>query len=311
MNTSGRIVQRLDLSMFSDAPPRNRLDLLFIHHSCGGQLFAAPGPRDGSNCIYKTHPESGGLRALLEKDGYIVHEASYGSKIGEKTDVFDWVPKFRDQMEAVFKCEHQDRSFRDDRTNKVVVFKSCFTGNQFQGEGLPPGCPAGPELTLWNAKASYTALRGEFQKYPDVLFICMTTPPTAPLLRPQPLWRVVAKQVLGRGDSRELRARAASFARQFSNWLSATNGWLQDYTLNNVAVFDLYDILTAGGQSDFSAYPTEGGYDSHPSREGNVKVAGAFVAFLNRAVARHSSAKGLNTQDGEQRSKEEKGETGG
>jgi hypothetical protein len=51
-------------------------------------------------------------------------------------------------------------------------------------------------------------------------------------------------------------------------------------------VFDYYDLLTGCVASDLSLYPTGGGYDSHPSREGNEKAAEAFVPFLNRAVQR-------------------------
>ena len=51
-------------------------------------------------------------------------------------------------------------------------------------------------------------------------------------------------------------------------------------------VFDLYDILTDHGQSNWSRYPTGGGGDSHPSRAGNRKVALEFIPFLNRSVKR-------------------------
>ena len=88
---------RLDLSAFSAASPVQTVDLLFIHHSCGGQLLAAPGADAGENCIYSTHPNGGNLRILLEQSGYRVHEASYGCRIGADTDIFDWLPKFRGQ----------------------------------------------------------------------------------------------------------------------------------------------------------------------------------------------------------------------
>ena len=43
----------------------------------------------------------GGLRALLEQSLYSVHEASYGSRLGENTDVFDWPAKFKDNMQDI------------------------------------------------------------------------------------------------------------------------------------------------------------------------------------------------------------------
>ena len=59
------------------AEPGARVPLLFIHHSCGGQLFAPPGPESGDSCIYGAHPNGGDLRARLEANGYEIHEASF------------------------------------------------------------------------------------------------------------------------------------------------------------------------------------------------------------------------------------------
>lgn len=185
-------------------------------------------------------------------------------------------------MEQVLKCDFQDTYLRDGLRNQLVLFKSCFPNNQFTSSGAAPGDPAGPELTVWNAKAAYTALLDDFRKQPDVLFVCMTAPPLA-AAPPKPLWKQFAGKFFGRAGSPEA---AAPLARQFNNWLAAQDGWLKDYSLKNVVVFDLYDILTGFGKSDLSFYPTAGGYDSHPSREGNERAAEAFVPFLNQAVRR-------------------------
>jgi hypothetical protein len=276
--------QPVDLSAYDASAPKRPLNLLFIHHSCGGQLLASPGPEQGTNCIYTTNPNGGGLRSRLEQNSYAVHEVSYGSRIGEKTDIFDWLPKFRDDMEQILALDFQDTSYSDDHRNGIVVFKSCFPNSAFASEGEPPGNPLGPELTLANAKAAYTALLGEFRKYPRVLFVCVTAPPLAPP-EPQPLW----KQLLNKLRGRQPRAlTSARLARQFNNWLVDEAGWLNHSSLTNVVVFDYYDILTGHGKSDLLIYPTGGGYDSHPSRAGNEQAAEAFVPFLNRAVRRAS-----------------------
>lgn len=274
---------RLDLSAFPDAPPPELTDLLFIHHSCGGQLLAPEGDGVGTNCVYVSHPNGGDLRTRLEEGGYRVHEASYGSRIGEDTDIFHWLPKFRTQMSEILVCDVQDTPLPEGRRNRIVLFKSCYPNNYFRAQGTAPGDPSGPELTVWNAKATYAALLEEFKKQPDVLFVCLTAPPLASKARPQPLWKIVAKKVLGRPTN--VLAQSGPLAREFNNWLSAQDGWLKDYPLKNVVVFDLYDVLT-DAKSDFLAYPTGEGYDSHPSREGNRKAAEAFVPFLNRAYNR-------------------------
>ncbi len=283
MSTNARQAKPLDLSAYSETTPKLPLHLLFIHHSCGGQLLAGFGAEQGTKCIYSTHPNGGGLRTRLEQNSCIVHEASYRSRIGQNTDIFDWLPKFRDHMEEILACDSQDVRYSDGRRNQIVVFKSCFPNNDFKAEGQAPGNAAGPDLTVWNARAAYTELLDEFRKHPEVLFVCMTAPPLAPRMQPQPLWKRLAKTALGQSNR---LAGSAGLARQFNNWLAGPDGWLKDSHLTNVVVFDYYDILTGYGASDLSAYPTGGGYDSHPSREGNEKTAEAFVPFLNRAVRR-------------------------
>ena len=276
--------KRLDLSAYADAPPSQALRLLFIHHSCGGQLLAAPGPAAGANCIHTTHPNGGDLRARLERNLYQVHEASYGSIVGQDTDIFDWLPKFQNQMDQILTCDQQDARYQDGRRNQIVVFKSCFPNNGFVSGGVAPGNPTGPELTVWNAKAAYTALLDEFRKHPDVLFVCVTAPPLAPKSLPQPMWKSIARKIMGHTDISP--ATSAPLAREFNNWLSATDGWLKESQPANVIVFDYYHILTGEGASDLSAYATGNGCDSHPSQAGNTKAAEAFVPLLNRAVRR-------------------------
>jgi hypothetical protein len=281
MSTNASHTKPSDLSANPEGAPKQPLHVLFIHHSCGGQLLAAFGAERGTNCIYLAHPNGGGLRARLEQNNYVVHEASYGSAIGANTDFFDWLPKFREHMPEILSCDSQDVRYSDGRRNRIVVFKSCFPNNDFKSEGHPPGNAAGPDLTVWNARAAYTALRDEFRKHPEVLFVCVTPPPLAPQT-PQPAWKRLAKKALGRSDS---LAESARLARAFNNWLKGPDGWLKG-NLNNVFTFDYYDVLTDNGASDLSRYPTHGGCDSHPSREGNEKAAEAFVPFLNRAVRR-------------------------
>lgn len=259
------------------------MNLLFIHHSCGGEWLAAVGPQEDPNATCQSHPNGGGLRALLEQSGFHVHEVGYGSRIGEATDIFDWLPKFRTQMEDVLHCDQQDVPYADARRNQVVMFKSCYPNNGFVSAGTPPGNPAGPRLTVWNANATYAALLKEFRKYPNVLFVCVTAPPLAPKSPPQPFWKQLARKVLDRANT---PVRSGPMARDFNHWLSDTNGWLRGYPRPNVAVFDYYDILTGNGASNFSVYPTGDGYDSHPNRAGNEKAARAFLPFLNQAVRR-------------------------
>lgn len=273
----------MDLSAFPDGPPQGGLRLLFIHHSCGGQLFAPHGEEDtGVSCIYDVAENGGGLRPMLEAAGYEVHEASYDSEIGHDTDTFHWLPKFRDKMDKVLKVDRQDTFFTDGRTNQVVMFKSCYPNNVFVGRGEAPGDPAGPALTVENAKATFRALLPIFAQHPDRLFVLVTAPPK--VLRQERLGKVLVKRLLGRPTLLD----SGPWAREFNTWLvDAERGWLAGYPGKNVVVFDYYDLLTGHGRSNFSVYGSgPDAMDDHPRSEGNRLAAQAFLPFLNRAVRR-------------------------
>lgn len=277
----------MDLSSFSDQKPDKPLRLLFIHHSCGGQMFAPAGEeKEVARCIYVSHPNGGGARKLLEAQGYEVHEASYGSEIGEATDLFDWLPKFKNKGDKLLGVDQNDRFFTDGRVNQIVVFKSCYPNSDFVGEGVAPGNPAGPELTYWNARATLSALLPELQKHPEVLYVYMTAPPRAPKVDKERAYKAVLKAILGKPSAKDVHAEQAALARKFNTWVVAKDGWLKDYPLKNLVVFDHYDLLTDKGASNLSRYATEDGWDSHPSRDGNTKAAAEFVPFVNRAVRR-------------------------
>ncbi|WP_437636682.1 hypothetical protein [Sorangium sp. So ce854] len=277
----------LDLSAYSTARPDAPLDLLFIHHSVGGQMLTDPGPeKEKASCVYETHPNGGGLKKKLAAQGYRVHEASYGSEIGEDTDLFHWAPKFRDKMDKVLRVALNDQVHPEGVVNRIVVFKSCYPNNRFVGEGTAPGNPAGPELTVWNAKATLASLLPEFAKRKDTLFVYVTAPANVLKRRKEPFWKWTAKQILGRPSEAQVAQRQADLARSFNNWVKSPDGWLNGYPEKNLVVFDYYDVLTNKGESNFSQYGSEGGTDNHPSREGNEKAADEFVPFLNQAVRR-------------------------
>jgi hypothetical protein len=270
----------------SSLPSIDPLDLLFIHHSVGGQWLADPGPESGRDCIYSTHPNGGGLRRALQELGFQVNEASYHSLIGHQTDIHHWPTKFREQMDRILTCHIQDESLPTGRTNSVVMFKSCYPNNAFISEGDEPGQPESPERTLANARAAYRDVLGTLSKHPHVLFVCVTAPPLAPCVRPGPLWKAVGRRMLGRTSPEQDLLDSARLARGFNNWLAAANGWLSGYRYENVVVFDYFGVLSGDGQSDLLQYPTGGGFDSHPSSQGQRIATSRFLPFLKHAMNR-------------------------
>ena len=258
----------------STAPPKSPLGLLFIHHSVGGRWLADPGAKQKiAEEIWKSHPDGGALRSRLEAQGYQVREASYGSDIGGSTDLPDWIVKFRDKMDIVRRTELNDQQLPEGKRNQIVMFKSCFPNNLLNDD-----------KAVETARAEMRALLPEFAKHPDVLFVHVTTPPLAPKVEKQPAWKWLAREVMRKPQPGPRLLRSGPLARALNNWVTSPDGWLKDYPGKNVAVFDLYDTLTNHGESDFLAYPSEDGYDSHPTRDGNTKATAELVPFLNRAV---------------------------
>lgn len=282
-------IQGIDLTSYRDSKPDREMRLLFIHHSSGGIWLADKGKESevvpGSS-LYHSHPNGGGLRALLRQNHYEVHEAGYKSLIGDKTDACDWNAKFRDRMNEILRCDQQDTMYREaSARNEIVLFKSCFPANAVESEGSKPGDPDSGAKTTANYKAAYTKLLGYFRAHPETLFVCVTAPPLA---EPGGAKHLI-RNILGSESSVQ---KMGERARRFNNWLKdAEKGWLAGYEGKNVAVFDYYDVLTGYGKSNYAHYPTQGGADSHPSAEGNSIAAREFVPFLNKAVNRFIGAR--------------------
>jgi hypothetical protein len=262
--------------------------LLFIHHSVGTQLLADPGPGEAP----AQHVNGGGFRKLLEGAGYAVHDATYGSKLGENTDMFDWRKKFSGHMDEILTTADGTAPLPGGAKHDVVMFKSCYPNNGFTGAG-ERGNPDGPELTVENAKAALSSLLPEFQKKPGTLFVYLTAPPLAAKSHPERFVKWAIKRAIGR-DYAARRAEEGAMARAFNDWVVSPDGWLRGYPLKNVAAIDYYDLLTRPANSNFLNYPTGDGSDSHPASDGQKIVAPRLLAALNRAV--HSAGLGAKAE---------------
>ena len=247
------------------SPPDHPVKLIFIHHSTGENWLT-----DGY----------GDLGRTLDQNNYFVSDTNYGwgpDAIGDRTDIPNWTEWFANPntptyMNALFNETEQHASYT--RTlndpggeNEIIMFKSCFPNSALEGSpNDPPGTYE--ELSVSGAKYIYNTILPFFATRPDKLFIIITAPP------------------LSDGTYSEN-------ARAFNNWL--LNDWLRDnnYTLNNVAVFDFYNILTDPnahhhfkdgqiehvlGSSNTLYYPSS---DDHPSEAGSRKATEEFIPLLN------------------------------
>ena len=148
--------------------------------------------------------------------------------------------------------------------NEIVMFKSCYP-NSYVGESIDD------EMAIYDSLLDY------FKEHPEKMFILITPPPMIQI------------------DNNQL-------TRQLTNYLSdRENGWLKDYPLNNVFVFDFYNVLTDPNNHHYvkdgaiqhivssnpvdPAHPNELYYDSdgdnHPNAEGNMKATEEFIPLLN------------------------------
>jgi hypothetical protein len=256
-------------------PPDQPVRLVFIHHSTGGNWLADPAE----------NPLGGDLGRALMDNNYYVSATNYGwgpDSIGDATDIPNWLDWFRGErssvyLEALYNEDGQNFGdfgvwprLKDDPggENRIIVFKSCFPNSELEGRPNDPPAPEG-WLTVSNAKYVYNEILKYFGTRPDKLFMVVTAPPLS-------------------------SSRNAANARAFNDWL--VNDWLKenDYALNNVAVFDFYNVLTGadhhhrvvngqiehtyvGGQN-LLHYPSG---DDHPSKAGNSKATAEFVPMLN------------------------------
>ena len=247
------------------SPPDRVVKLIFIHHSTGENLL-----RD----------DYGGLGRALGQNNYFVSDTNYGwgpDSIGDRTDIPNWTEWFASDatpryMSALFNESGQNADYTrtlDDPggENEIIVFKSCFPNSAL--EGSPNDSPGSyEELSVSGAKYVYNTILQYFATRPDKLFIVITAPPLSD-------------------------GTYAENARAFNNWL--LNDWLREnnYTLNNVAVFDFYNVLTGpdahhrvsngqiehiNGTRNTLYYPSG---DDHPSEQGSRKATEEFVPLLN------------------------------
>jgi hypothetical protein len=255
-------------------PPAHPVKLIFIHHSTGGNWLAEPSQNE----------LGGDLGRILMENNYFVSATNYGwgpDSIGDATDIPNWLDWFRSDksptyLNALYSENGQNIGdfgswprLADDPggENAIVLFKSCFPNSDLEGK---PGDTPDPEgwLSVGHAKYVYNGLLKYFATRPDKLFIVITAPPLS-------------------------SSTHAKNARAFNNWL--INDWLpaNNYTQNNVAVFDLYNVLTSpdahhwfhNGQVEHVTanrntlyYPSG---DDHPSAAGNRKATEEFIPLLN------------------------------
>ncbi len=314
--------------------PSSPVKLLFIHHSVGGLWLAHENgglaAELNKNNYYVNDVTYGWEPAKLtdtlpKKIKRFISKAkrklfktkntdsgAYG--IGNRTDIghmTDWflgkdselimTSIYRENLETTRFGNHSNDSSPTPLSNpgptmenEVIMFKSCYPNTLLRGnpddpptQGTPPplNFSAGSaEHTVANAKRVFNELLVYFAKHPDKFFVIVTPPPRITL------------------------PENGIIARGFSNWL--VHDWLREnkYETGNVMVFDLFNVLTSGHDSNNNDLEEEQGNhhriwngkvqhviqtdnnlliyprkanDNHPSQAGFEKATKEFVPLLN------------------------------
>ena len=314
-------------NMVAVTPHALPVKIMFIHHSVGGHWLAH---------------DYGGLVNELNSNNFYVNDVTYGWEpqaltdsvfkkikrrvlakvkrdrrgaygIGNRTDIGHMPEWFLGSdsdliMSAIYTENRETDLFGDHSNNtsrhplvnpdlkeenQIIMYKSCFPNTLFRGkaqdsankniETIGSFAAGSKDHTVANVKRVFNDLLVYFGKQPDKFFVIITPPPQIEL------------------------PENGRVARAFSNWL--VHDWLAEnrYSLANVFIFDLYNVLTSkknDGNSDVGeesgnhhriwhgnvqhvvqkdqhtlVYPLSTG-DNHPSPAGLRKATKEFVPLL-------------------------------
>jgi hypothetical protein len=234
--------------------------MVFLHHSVGSGL------------LYQ-----GVLRDSLQQLGISVRGATYGDEIGQQTDMANWLPKFESDMPRILTFKgHPDLYYKDGTANDIIMFKSCFPNSQIESEGTAPGNPNSRERTIANYKAVFDGLGQEMRKYPNKLFVYLTSPPLVPSVT---------------------TPEHAAWARQFNRWLTGEflPSYLKETGLDNFVIFDLFDFLADENNVLKTNYRVSNPNDSHLNELANLEAVRQFMEFFRPVWTNWSQRHGVET----------------
>lgn len=240
-NNYGKYIENLTDILDNKYPTK----MVFLHHSVGSGIL-----------------NDGGLRDSLLEMGILAKSATYGSEIGEHTDICHWLPKFQNYIDKIIKFKsYPNKYYNDVGSNDIVMFKSCFPNSFIVGEGQEPGDPLSNEKTLANYKAVFNQLKSETAKNNKKLFIYLTAPPLTPEIT---------------------SSKEANRAREFNSWL--INDFLPDYKestgFDNFIIFDLFNTLADSDNFLKPEYRVGRKGDSHPNAKAYKAAAQEFMEFF-------------------------------
>ncbi len=245
----------------SFAAVNDNAKIRFLHHSTGSNVYSQGGVSNWfSN--YNTNNET----------NYSISEVNYPTN-GYPWNNYPydwwnlWVTENTDELPRTPACQEGNVNMEclSNLTQQydVIIFKQCYPG---AGIGVDTGNPdvTSNLKTLENYKEQYRALRKEFDKYPDNLFIA---------------WTLVPLHRLNTDTD------TAARAKEFVDWVN--NEWLSEdsESHSNIKIFDFWSYAAEldqnpdNGQINTLKYEYEGTHtssDSHPNTLANQTIGPIF-----------------------------------
>ena len=238
----------------SMAETADTVNLVFIHHSCGGNWLID------------------GLNNELNENGFYAADISYGwREYGDMTDTSDWPMWFTDTVMPLVYGQHGAISAENAigpaaGENTVVMFKSCY-----------PNSDVGDSME--DEMAIYESLLPYFEAHPDKMFVLVTPPPMQWISHPS-VTRALCNWLNDR-DNGWLSALATDNVYVFDFYNVLTHPDAHHH------IVDGQEEHTVVAGADTLYYPSD---DDHPSSEGNRKAAAEFIGLLNDWYAQFTAS---------------------
>jgi hypothetical protein len=157
--------------------------IVFLHHSCGANLIAEGGVREGLSALgYEFYDHGYNEEGLALADG--TWTGTSFDVPGDNTDPDGYAGIFSQPLH-----DPPDNTFSHLMQYDVIAFKSCFPVSNIESEAQ-----------LQEYRSHYLSIRDRMDQYPNKVFVIVTQPPELP------------------ADS---SPDAAARARSFTNWLQS------------------------------------------------------------------------------------------
>jgi len=229
-------------------------NIIFLHHSTGENLIL-----------------QGGVRERFKQAGYDFWDHSYNAQglrdpTGKYTGYSYIVPGDNtdpDGLARIFSQRVYDipmNTLSGLLQHEVIITKSCFApANNIKSDGQ-----------LETYMGWYLGIRNTMDRYPDKIFVIVTSPPLNPA---------------------ETNPEEATRAREFADWLKSEE-FLSGHP--NILTFDLFGNLVEENPTatDFNMLRQSyrNGSDSHPNQLANETIGPVLVDFVIKAIGQYQAA---------------------